>query len=592
MRAHLLVVLVLFSYFARGAFVETVYTATLSTNQEVPLPLDPPQSAGTGVCVLTRHSNPPILDCEIQHNVIQATAAHLHLAPRGVAGRVAFSFSGSIATHFRQAFKLIDMEDYPVSAQINDFLSGLFYINIHSDDYPSGEIRGQLEQTDRFYARLSSSNTIPHASGTSAHGIVVGTYSTQNRELAFDIVHSVQQPLTSGLEIRQGAAGIVGPLVYSFKNAQSPSFQTVQYTINEESDFFKDLHYINVLSNRNPTGEIRGQIVTIDYIDELSFTVRMDADQVIPGPVESNNRGVGLFAYHCDTKILEYVLMHNVPDALGAFIGAAPLGEPGITLFSLTTGASPIYGALQLRQEEELLLYSRSLYVSVVSDEFSQGEIRGQITVDFDWWAYLSGSNVVSPVTTPSVGIATMTLFGQQNRKLDYSIFHSVQTPLRATLNVAREGENGPLDLVFPSAFSPIRGDDIVFDDDELEAFVTEGSYVSITSLNYPFLGEIRGQVRRVNPCKAQNDNSLTVSVSFDVGKEWDEEKENENEIPSFANNIDEIDNSSTTSLLPADEIGDQNTNIYFEPDTAGVSSLSWGFGLCLCCFFLLVNYL
>lgn len=29
-------------------------------------------------------------------------------------------------------------------AQANDLLAGLWYVNIHTDDYPTGEIRGQI----------------------------------------------------------------------------------------------------------------------------------------------------------------------------------------------------------------------------------------------------------------------------------------------------------------------------------------------------------------------------------------------------------------------------------------------------------------
>lgn len=276
----------------------------------------------------------------------------------------------------------------------------------------------------------------------------------------------------------------------------------------------------------------------------------MDGAQNVP-ETSSNNRGAGLFAYHCDTKILEFVILHNVPDARSAFIGTAAAGQPGINLFSLGSGASPIYGSVQMNNEEEVLLYSRNLYTTIVSVEFPQGEIRGQISVEYDWWAYLSGTNVVSPVTTAAVGVATLQLSGQQNRRLDYSIFHSVEFPLRATINIAREGQNGPLDLVFPTVFSPIRGDDIVFDDDELEAFVTEGAYISITSIDNPFLGEVRGQIRRVDPCKAGSDNSLTISASNGNNNDDDDKKEI-GELPTSSSNFffyDDSDNESAYQI-------------------------------------------
>lgn len=307
----------------------------------------------------------------------------------------------------------------------------------------------------------------------------------------------------------------------------------------------------------------------------------MDSIQNVPEN-SSNNRGAGLFAYHCETQILEFVVFHNVPDARGGFIGVASEGEPGINLFSLGQPSSPIYGSIQLNSEEEVLLYSRQLYTSIVSVEFPAGEIRGQITVDFDWWAYLSGTNVVSPVTTPAVGVATMRLLGQQNRRVDYSIFHSIELPLRATMNIAREGENGPLDLVFPSVFSPIRGDDLVLDDDELEAFVTEGAYISITSIDNPFLGEVRGQIRRVNPCKASRDNTLTVSVSNNNNNNNDDDNKN-----ASASYFVDIYTSSTGN----DVINNQDTNAFFTQGenasgSASLCVLNFLFFITLLCWF------
>jgi hypothetical protein len=216
--------------------------------------------------------------------------------------------------------------------------------------------------------------------------------------------------------------------------------------------------------------------------------------------------------------VLEFLILHDIPDASRMFIFTGPANQPQIVT-ELPTPGSPVYGTLKLSPQIELLLYRQQLSILITSPEFPQGEISGEISVAFDWWVYLSGTNVVSPVTTASVGCATMRLEGDQNRRLNYEILHSV--PVNNTLDVllaiGKEGENGVVDRIFASSASPIRGDDIIMDDDELEAYVTDRAYLLVTSDEYPYLGEIRGTIKRVNPCVASNDNVLTVSVSDGV---------------------------------------------------------------------------
>ena len=237
----------------------------------------------------------------------------------------------------------------------------------------------------------------------------------------------------------------------------------------------------------------------------------MSGDALVP-TVTTSSRGGGLFAYNCATKVLEYLIMHNVAGATGAFIGNGVKDEAGTPLFSLSNSQSPIFGSVLLSLQEELFLYTRGLFVLVASATSPSGEIRGQISEEYDWWAYLTGSGVVPSVSTSAVGLATMQLKGNANRALDYAIFHNVEFPLRATMNVAYEGNNGQSNFAFKNVFSPIRGNDFLMDDDDLQAFTTDASYISITSSDYPFLGEIRGQIHRINPCVPDNDNVLTVS--------------------------------------------------------------------------------
>ena len=49
------------------------------------------------------------------------------------------------AQNFRTVFQLADQTGYTVAQQEIDFLSGSWYVQIGSTDFPSGEIRTQLE---------------------------------------------------------------------------------------------------------------------------------------------------------------------------------------------------------------------------------------------------------------------------------------------------------------------------------------------------------------------------------------------------------------------------------------------------------------
>ncbi len=75
-----------------------------------------------------------------------ATAAHLHRAPKGQRGVVAFTLSIAKATTgvLGGSFEL-------TAAQIADLKKGNYYVQIHTERNPDGEIRGWLfaEETSR-----------------------------------------------------------------------------------------------------------------------------------------------------------------------------------------------------------------------------------------------------------------------------------------------------------------------------------------------------------------------------------------------------------------------------------------------------------
>lgn len=101
--------------------------------QEVP----PSGSDATAACSAALNSALDELTVKCEHDVANVTAAHVHLGAAGTNGPVEFPFDDP-ASPFSQTF--------PVNAlQLANLLDGNYYVNIHSDEFPAGEIRGQIE---------------------------------------------------------------------------------------------------------------------------------------------------------------------------------------------------------------------------------------------------------------------------------------------------------------------------------------------------------------------------------------------------------------------------------------------------------------
>ena len=118
------------------AATPTKLTATLNNAQEVPKP-DADGGAGRFTGTLTGRS----LKWKLTYRKLTgaATAAHIHLAKRGVAGAVAVSLCGPCMSGVHGKTK--------VSAKVARALKARgAYVNVHTTKNPDGEIRGQIRK--------------------------------------------------------------------------------------------------------------------------------------------------------------------------------------------------------------------------------------------------------------------------------------------------------------------------------------------------------------------------------------------------------------------------------------------------------------
>lgn len=126
---------------ATQARADTICYGTPNTAQEVPPPGVPSNGGGLVVVVLASdNSKITILVSLFDLDVTAITASHLHEGPAGTAGPVLFDIGGDYVT----AQPVNATWNSPSAASVASLLAGNLYYNVHTNDNPSGDIRGQI----------------------------------------------------------------------------------------------------------------------------------------------------------------------------------------------------------------------------------------------------------------------------------------------------------------------------------------------------------------------------------------------------------------------------------------------------------------
>lgn len=190
-----------------------------------------------------------------------ATAAHIHLAPRGRAGPVAVPLCGPCRSGARGRTE--------VSASVRKALaSGRVYVNVHTVANPAGEVRGQIGTVARAKTKLDARQELPEPGGRvgRARGVFEATVTRFGRQavvswrLRFSRLtgRGVAAHLHFGARGRTGAVAVAlcGPCR---SNARGQvTVRGAVLTALESGRL-----YVNVHTPRNPAGEIRGQLPSL-----------------------------------------------------------------------------------------------------------------------------------------------------------------------------------------------------------------------------------------------------------------------------------------------------------------------------------------
>ncbi|MDQ7040404.1 MAG: CHRD domain-containing protein [Rhodothermus sp.] len=306
-------------------------------------------------------------------------AAHFHQAPAGQDGPVVrtLTFNGNTASGVWRPTDAEPLTDELITA----LLLGHLYINIHTAQYPAGEIRGQV--------RLSS--------GTALHADLTPDQETDNVTSAARGTASLT--LTgAGLAYQVSVEGLTGPIQaahfhYGAAGVSGPVVHGITFSNNTAAGVWTDLPdslivalllgrlYLNIHTAQYPAGEIRGQVYPSSGVGAV---VSLDPMQET-GTVTSNGRGTAFLAL-TEAGLVFHITVSGLTGPIqAAHFHQAPAGQDGPVVRTLTFDGNTASGVWRPTDAEPLTdelireLLAGNIYLNIHTAQYPAGEIRGQI---------------------------------------------------------------------------------------------------------------------------------------------------------------------------------------------------------------------
>jgi hypothetical protein len=187
-----------------------------------------------------------------------ATAAHIHVAPRGQAGAVVVPLCAP-CTSPASGTATVD------AATLAAIQTGGAYVNVHTDRNRAGEIRGQVGIAAALRSALTARQEVPKPKGNvrRATGAFVGTVTKEGTTgaVTWRLTFSRLTGPAVAAHIHIGRAGRAGPVAVALcgpcRNGQRGSAVVNAATL---AALEAGRAYVNIHTRRNPAGEVRAQL--------------------------------------------------------------------------------------------------------------------------------------------------------------------------------------------------------------------------------------------------------------------------------------------------------------------------------------------
>jgi uncharacterized repeat protein (TIGR01451 family) len=285
--------------------------------------------------------------------------------------------------------------------QVGDLLDRQLYINLPSSAQSSGELRGQFlpEATAYFVGSLSGASQVP-AVNTTAYGqaileyrggtaIVTGSFS--GLESDFNI------NAAGGAHIYDGLAGSVGEIIQRLNvNLTSDNRGGVleaednMFNLEAVDDLFRRGEYINIVTNEEVNGAIRGQLLPFA---QSYFTSSISGQNTIPLPTETEAIG-GLKAELIGDELIVSGSIQNLPGStedleVQLLLGGAGMEGDDIQDLTINETDDPqiieflaAENSFRLSESELRALRRDRLHLNLTTADVPEGLVRGQLLAE------------------------------------------------------------------------------------------------------------------------------------------------------------------------------------------------------------------
>lgn len=326
------------------------------------------------------------------------SANHLHIAPIGEGGGVAFGLTATLAGDNRSGTYFAADNKFTLTAQQKqDLWDRKFYVNIHSSTYGGGEVRGQVTPpvTASFYAKLSGTGEIPSVNSSGAGAALIelagdslfvsGSFQALGSEFTASHIHTGHAGESGGVAVALTAALEPGNMA-GYYSATDNRFEL---TSQQKMDLLGRKMYINVHSQNNGSGEIRGQI--LGDASAYFHTHLLGIHEI--QPVEISGAGAAIVELTGSRAIVSGGFQSLNGDFTGSHIHKAKADANGGVEIALSPTTNTVAGitdgeydvsinTFTLTSTQIDSLFNESFYINVHSSNTPSGEIRGQLLFD------------------------------------------------------------------------------------------------------------------------------------------------------------------------------------------------------------------